>query len=120
MKTLKDLAIKSGTDKALGEGRGPVGYIELYEKYFEEIRHLDNVFLEIGIYRGDSIRMWAEYFTNSHIIGMDVPQEINPKSMFAFTGKWDESRYGDEEAFKDHDNVTIFLGDQGSDDDLKK
>jgi hypothetical protein len=103
--SLRDIAIQCGTDKV------DHGYIEIYEKYFEEIRDFYNNFLEIGVFRGNSIRMWAEYFTNSHIIGMDIPPEINPNTMYP---------YGHQDVFKNWDNVTIFLGDQGNDDDLEK
>jgi hypothetical protein len=105
--SLRDLAIKYGTDKVNDNHK----YIEIYEKYFEEIRDFYNNFLEIGVYRGDSIRMWAEYFTNSHIVGMDIPPEINPNTMYP---------YGHQDVFKDWVNVTIFLGDQGNGDDLEK
>ena len=101
--SLRDMALKYGRDKVDDNYR----YIEIYEKYFEEIRDSYNNFLEIGVFRGASIQMWAEYFTNSHIIGLDIPPEINPNTMYP---------YGSQDVFKDWDNVTIFLGDQGNDD----
>jgi cyclopropane fatty-acyl-phospholipid synthase-like methyltransferase len=29
-------------------------------------------FLEIGVFKGDSLRTWADYFLNADIIGIDI------------------------------------------------
>lgn len=54
-------------------------FLEKYEETFEPIRREKLKILEIGVggYKnpekgGGSLRMWAEYFENSHIIGVDV------------------------------------------------
>ena len=42
-------------------------YLEIYEKYFAKYRdNLEN-FLEIGLWKGDSIRMWRDYFTSGNL-----------------------------------------------------
>jgi SAM-dependent methyltransferase len=56
------------TDK-WGIGNHP--YLSVYDKLFERFKDKENNILEIGIYRGDSLNLWAEYFINSNIYGID-------------------------------------------------
>tara|TARA_Y100000310_G_scaffold332750_1_gene408909 strand:+ start:212 stop:988 length:777 start_codon:yes stop_codon:yes gene_type:complete len=48
------------------------GYIKIYEEVFAPYRESQNNFLEIGIYQGRSVGMWASYFTASQLIFMDI------------------------------------------------
>jgi hypothetical protein len=68
------------TDK-WGEGNHP--YLPIYENLFSKFKDSENNILEIGVYRGDSLNLWAEYFTNSKIYGIDpdtwqIDLELNP------------------------------------------
>ena len=56
------------TDK-WGEGNHP--YLLIYDKLFERFKDRENNILEIGVYKGDSLNLWAEYFINSRIYGID-------------------------------------------------
>jgi hypothetical protein len=47
-------------------------YLEVYDKLFCRLRDDNNRILEIGVYKGDSLNLWAEYFTNSKIYGIDT------------------------------------------------
>jgi demethylmacrocin O-methyltransferase len=58
-------------------------FADRYEAFFSAIRHEPLTILEIGIggYKdpnkgGGSLRMWAEYFPNSVIVGLDSQQKI--------------------------------------------
>lgn len=73
--SLSDLAHKHGTDK------GPQGhnYTPIYERYLQTYRGKYLVLLEIGIggYEypergGESLRMWADYFPQGKIVGVDL------------------------------------------------
>lgn len=73
-KLLDDLAKKYGSDKASGDNT----YMGLYWEYFkrqgftrENVRHV----LEIGTNKGASLRMWAEFFPNARICGLDITRE---------------------------------------------
>jgi len=49
-------------------------YIQtIYDPMFEVIKD-DNVsFCEIGVYNGESMKLWSDYFTNAkHIVGVDI------------------------------------------------
>jgi hypothetical protein len=47
-------------------------YLEIYEKYFSKFRNNLENFLEIGLWEGDSIRMWRDYFNTGHLVGADI------------------------------------------------
>jgi hypothetical protein len=61
--TLQQLAEKYGTDKLNH------GYIPFYEKYLPKN---PKRILEIGVKEGRSIAMWAEYFPDAEIHGLDL------------------------------------------------
>lgn len=63
MSKLFNLAIKHQTDKA------EHGYIPFYEKTLPKA---PRKLLEIGVFKGDSIRMWKEYFPDCEIHGLDL------------------------------------------------
>jgi hypothetical protein len=80
---LTDLADRYGSDKGSTKHR----YTELYNMLFQPFRSKNITFLEMGLQIGGpehgksenrettdlpSIRMWLEYFTRAHIIGLDV------------------------------------------------
>jgi len=65
MKTLKEIATYYGTAKV------PHGYMEIYERYFNEWRNKKISLLEIGVATGASMRTWIEYFKKGHIVGVD-------------------------------------------------
>lgn len=45
---------------------------EVYEKLFAKFRFSTSNLLEVGINNGASLMMWAEYFSNSKIYGIDL------------------------------------------------
>lgn len=44
---------------------------EFYEIEFEHLRDKELNILEIGVWRGDSLKLWHDYFINSNIYGAD-------------------------------------------------
>ena len=71
-KSLTSIAENYKTDKL------ELGYIKIYEYYFEKIRDEKLQILEIGIADGKSLLSWSEYFKNSTIVGIDI-HKINLK-----------------------------------------
>lgn len=47
-------------------------YLDLYEKILVDRQFDTKNVLEIGIYRGGSIKMWNDYFVNANIYGLDI------------------------------------------------
>jgi hypothetical protein len=67
-------------------------YFEIYDKHFNKFRGKNVRVLEIGIYSGGSLEMWADYFgPQSQIFGMDIEESCR---------------------VYEKGNVKIFIGDQ--------
>jgi predicted O-methyltransferase YrrM len=60
-------------------------YVEnFYDLAFEPYRTTATEILEVGIYEGESLRLWHDYFTNANITGVDimpVPMNENLKGL---------------------------------------
>jgi hypothetical protein len=67
-------------------------YFDIYNKHFEAYRKKPIKMLEIGVFRGGSLRMWKDYFhPDSTIVGIDVDKsckdhEIADKNVFVRIG----------------------------------
>lgn len=64
--------VHSETDKAA------LGYDKIYDQLFALGKETVEKLLEIGIHKGDSLRVWRDFFPNGRIYGWDK----NPKTMF--------------------------------------
>lgn len=68
MRTLDEIAISTGTDKnSLCHNYSPY-----YSIFFNPLRDQKLNILEVGIYHGDSLRLWEEFFPNAMIYGADI------------------------------------------------
>jgi hypothetical protein len=78
MNTLQEIFNKHKCDKASRHR-----YDLIYEKELEQYRDdSDFVLLEIGIFKGESISAWLDYFPNiKQIIGIDLFDRINPEDI---------------------------------------
>lgn len=98
--SLKDLAIKYGTDKIdSNHTYNNISYIDIYDKYMKDRRNTVKKFLEIGVRDGQSVKMWKDYFPNAIIYGIDIDPSCK--------------KYED-------DRIKIMIGDQNDDSFLKK
>lgn len=67
-------------------------YFDIYTRYFERYRGRPIKMLEIGVFRGGSLRMWKEYFhPDSTIVGVDIDKscqahEIADQKVFVRIG----------------------------------
>jgi len=77
-------------------------YFDLYDTHFRSLRERELKILEIGVQYGGSVEMWAKYFPNSLITGIDVDplcaihtrkrisikigNQADPKFLSQFTG----------------------------------
>lgn len=71
MSILDQLAILRGTDKSSMVHN----YCVKYEKYLPFKRHEHLKILEIGVLRGESLKMWKDYFYKSEILGIDIEKK---------------------------------------------
>ena len=81
-------------------------YTQFYQKHLESYRDTATDVLEIGVDTGVSIEVWLRYFNKAHIYGMDITFSPIPAQRFA--------------SFEADPRVTLFLGDQGKEEDLNK
>ena len=91
MSSFLELGRKHGTDKV-----GHHGYHFFYPRFLEPLRDEKFTMLEIGYLRGESARMWEEYFPHAQIFAMDL---------------------GNSGVFGRHE---VLQGDQGDPDDLRR
>jgi len=100
--TLHQMGLKHRTDKCdeyhvhLRES-----YLDIHEKYYEELRGSPINFLELGIKRGCSLRLWKEYFPEASIHGVDV----NPNCQF------DDDRIHTHQASQDDSEFLLNLSE---------
>jgi len=108
MKLLTEIANKYGTDK--GTTFLPShGFSEIYDDYLVNNRHDILRVLEIGIDRGNSLRMWRDYFPNAMVYGLDVQ-----KHQF-FTEERISTHYANQSSFYD---ISNFINEFGGEFDL--
>lgn len=72
--------------------------------------------MEIGVYRGASVRMWLEYFENAKIYGVDTSTEtftLDPKFEYV-TDPGRGGRVNDPQAPIKQPRYTFIQGDQNS------
>jgi len=60
-----------GTHKARIVSLGQ-SYLDVYERYVKSWRRAEFAVLELGVYRGESLRMWRTYFPKARIYGFDI------------------------------------------------
>ncbi|MDR2140259.1 MAG: class I SAM-dependent methyltransferase [Deltaproteobacteria bacterium] len=67
---LDELGRRHGTDKS----SGPHGhdFLRKYEFFLKPRQNAHFTFLELGVFKGASLRMWADYFPHARIIGVDI------------------------------------------------
>lgn len=62
------LALAAGADKASSFHN----YTEVYSRYLAELKDKPLTFLEIGIYKGASVKFWESYFTQAQLHFIDI------------------------------------------------
>lgn len=67
-KTLDEIALEAGTDKSSAFH----AYTRVYAPYFEPFRNEPIKFLEIGIFNGDSVKLWENFFTEAELHFIDI------------------------------------------------
>lgn len=71
--SLDKIGVRCGTDKSSIHHN----YLHLYESFLGHFRYEPISILEVGVQRGASLSMWAEYFPNARIVGVDIAPMID-------------------------------------------
>lgn len=67
MLSLIDILARHPTDKNTDHSYGPI-----YERILAPIRHSARVVVELGVFRGGSLRAWRDFFPQAVIHGIDI------------------------------------------------
>lgn len=63
-------------EQGYGSDKGSVhSYLPLYEQILAPYRDTALNVLEIGIFKGDSLRLWESYFTKANVHGIDCDEQ---------------------------------------------
>ena len=73
---LKELLQKYKCDKSSKHS-----YELCYEKHFLPVKNEPINILEIGIFKGESMKVWLEYFPNAIVYGIDIFQRIKENEL---------------------------------------
>lgn len=77
MSVLDILGCRYGTEKASNTAGCLHNYLPFYEQFLSNLRDKPITLLEIGVDKGNSLRMWREYFVCGTIIGMDIDDKTS-------------------------------------------
>lgn len=74
MTSLDEICLKHGADKGTLDRHGNLGhgYASVYEPHFAPLRGKPIRILEVGVWRGASIRAWLDYFPLCTVVGVDI------------------------------------------------
>jgi hypothetical protein len=75
-KILDEIGQKHGTDKCRTSSHNH-DYLRKYEFILKDLKDKPFTFLELGVFKGASLRTWSEYFSSADIYGVD----IEPKAL---------------------------------------
>ena len=67
MKSLSQIGLEQKTDKTLDHK-----FTDFYGSKLSYLRNENINLLEIGIWKGESLRTWKEYFPKGNIYGVDI------------------------------------------------
>ena len=65
------MSLKEVVDNTLTDKNTLHSYLDLYQTLFENKKNTTKNILEIGIYKGGSIKLWDDFFTNTTIYGLE-------------------------------------------------
>jgi hypothetical protein len=68
---LDEIGLRHGTDKASATH----DYLRLYQRRFEHLRERAFTMIEVGVFKGASLRTWAEFFPHAKVVGLDITEE---------------------------------------------
>ena len=68
---LDSIGIETGTDKNSLKHN----YLSKYEMFLKPFKEKKICLLELGVFNGESLKMWKEYFDHSEVVGVDIADE---------------------------------------------
>jgi Methyltransferase domain len=89
-----------------------VGYTQVYDRYLKGWRGRRFSMLEIGVWQGNSLRMYAKYFRRATVLGLDIdPQAAKWASEFpVYVGSQDDPELLDR-ILAEHPDLRLVIDD---------
>jgi hypothetical protein len=115
VKTLDQIGIENGTDKASVFTRTyakPHNYLVHMERFFEPLRNEPINLVEIGVGGGESVRTWLEYFLCAGVIGIDSVSLTNEWNLPRKFGEFGRDYTNDDLAAKYYSRYAFHAADQ--------
>lgn len=69
---LDEIALKYDSSRTSGKGSNGHHYSEVYARYFGPLKDDPLKLLEIGIFEGNGVRLWENYFKNADLHFIDI------------------------------------------------
>lgn len=104
MSILDTLGCRHGTEKGSNAVGCKHNYLPFYEQFLAPLRDKPITLLEIGVDKGNSLRMWRDYFQRGRIVGMDCAD------LRALAGDRIEIDIGDQNQAADLDRIASKYG----------
>jgi hypothetical protein len=82
MRILDDIAKRMNADKSSLYHN----YMDEYQRHLEKWWHAPIKLLEIGIDKGNSLRVWRDYFSQAEITGIDINPPLNIEGVTCLQG----------------------------------
>ncbi len=114
MKSLDQIGIENGTDKASVFTRTyakPHDYLRHMEKFFAPLRNEPITLVEIGVGGGESIRTWLYYFLCAQVIGIDSVSLTNEWNLPRKFGEFGKDYTNDDLAAKYYSRYAFHAAD---------
>ena len=108
MHELDALGHRYATDKASPPPARNHDYLDIYEQHFAPVRAATRAVLEIGVGLGGSLKMWAEYFREARIYGLDDFSEVPELPASDYVGRVYRGNQANREDL--NDMITAFGG----------
>ena len=104
---MEDNLDKIGCEERTAKASYHVNFLNTYEKYFKKFKDSKPTIVEIGVYKGASLRTWLRYFDGARVIGFDINEKRSsehcPKECELIVG--DQSKQEDLEKIPSADII---------------
>jgi len=88
-------------------------YLPLYETLLQPIKESARAVLEVGVFKGGSIKLWHDYFKNASIYGCDISDNIfrGAEKRLKLISKLNRSRSRIIKTLRESDRIILYLNE---------
>jgi hypothetical protein len=86
-------------------------YLPLYETLLQPIKESARAVLEVGVFKGGSIKLWHDYFKNASIYGCDISDKNLRESKLKFIRNLNRRRTKFIKTLRESDRIILYLNE---------